>query len=896
MAFPAFPYSPLPIGVELTLSSGQHDITDDVDRAGLSITRGRSDESSQVGPGAFKFKVRNPTGTYSPRNPSGALYGEIGRNTPCLAYAELGSPRAVMPTGADYWSCPDAAALDVTGDIDLRVDIRPTTWRPSATAWIGILKSGAYGLWITTEGKMVMHWTDSTPTTHNVTSTVAIPAGSTGRKSIRATLDVNNGAAGHTVTFYLWSGGAWVQFGDPVITAGTTNIRAHTTALTALVTTELGVTSIYEVQVRNGIGGSLVANPIFTNQTSGTTSFSDGLGNTWTPTGQAKCWNRHYRVNAEVAEWPARWSEKGAPESFVEVDGAGVLRRLSQGQSPLRSALYRGCSTLSDLVSYWPCEDGDTATTVAGFDTTRAGQVYGDVDMAAYDGVPASEGLPELGNGRLTLKPNPSAITGELQVRFILNMPVAPANGTVLAKIYTTSSLAFFEIVYGTGDTLTVTANKDEATVLGTIGPVAWGSDLRQPLRMSLEATQNGANVDFAIATLLVGKTTGGVSGATTGVCTLGAPSTIYFNHALAALGDTAVGHVTAQSNITSLFDLSSQLNAYSGEAATTRISRLATENGIALEMIGAAGISSTCGPQLPAQLLDLLREAATIDGGILYEPDTGNTLAYRSLDSIGRQTPVTLAYVENQYRPLEPTEDDQGTRNDVTVTRSGAGSARAVDEDGPLGVTAVGRYDEDVTLNLHNDLDAVHQAQWRVNLGTVDDLRWPQVGFNLADPRILADPDLILTLAELDIGDRITITDLPEWLPPFPCDVIVQGISETITGASWAVVLNTSPAAPYDLAEADWATRWGNDTTTLASDVTTTATSWSVATTDLPLWTHADGDYDLIIGGEVVTVTNVTGASSPQTFTVVRSVNGVVKAHTAGDTIELYQPRRWSL
>jgi len=40
---------------------------------------------------------------------------------------------------------------------------------------------------------------------------------------------------------------------------------------------------------------------------------------------------------------------------------------------------------------------------------------------------------------------------------------------------------------------------------------------------------------------------------------------------------------------------------------------------------------------------------------------------------------------------------------------------------------------------------------------------------------------------------------------------------------------------------------------------------------------------------GERITVTNITGASGTQTFTVTRSANGVVKAQTAGTPLALY-------
>ncbi|MGW1035000.1 hypothetical protein ACWD4Z_22790 [Streptomyces antibioticus] len=78
-----------------------------------------------------------------------------------------------------------------------------------------------------------------------------------------------------------------------------------------------------------------------------------------------------------------------------------------------------------------------------------------------------------------------------------------------------------------------------------------------------------------------------------------------------------------------------------------------------------------------------------------------------------------------------------------------------------------------------------------------------------------------------------------------------------------------------------------------LASDVSATATSLSVETTLGPVWTQdpTHCPFDARLGGEVVTVLSVTGATSPQTWNVRRSVNGVVKAQRAGTSIRLARP-----
>jgi hypothetical protein len=48
---------------------------------------------------------------------------------------------------------------------------------------------------------------------------------------------------------------------------------------------------------------------------------------------------------------------------------------------------------------------------------------------------------------------------------------------------------------------------------------------------------------------------------------------------------------------------------------------------------------------------------------------------------------------------------------------------------------------------------------------------------------------------------------------------------------------------------------------------------------------------FDVSVGGEVMTVTKVAGGTSPQTFTVIRSVNGISKAQSAGTDVRLAHP-----
>jgi hypothetical protein len=190
-----------------------------------------------------------------------------------------------------YADTPDNAALDITGDIDLRADVT-TTWSGTQQALVSKYtvntNQRSYRLTVESNGRLrITRSTDGSGTT-TLTSTVAVPI-SSGRLAVRATLDVNNGAGGHTALFYTATSGMngpWVQLGDPVTVAGVITNFSGTAPLEVGSSNNGGLTrltgQIHAAQVRNGIAGAIVANPDFTAQAAGTTVFVDSAGRTWT--------------------------------------------------------------------------------------------------------------------------------------------------------------------------------------------------------------------------------------------------------------------------------------------------------------------------------------------------------------------------------------------------------------------------------------------------------------------------------------------------------------------------------------------------------------------------------------------------------------------------------------
>jgi hypothetical protein len=126
----------------------------------------------------------------------------------------------------------DTAALDVTGDITVVVAFKLDD--PTPTGSIVLVGKGAtYRIGMTSAGLLTFAWTNAggTPITRTGDEDFRpYMAGGT-IPYLAATLDVDNGAAGHDVRWWRsWTGaaGSWTQVGSTSTTAGTTTIQNST--------------------------------------------------------------------------------------------------------------------------------------------------------------------------------------------------------------------------------------------------------------------------------------------------------------------------------------------------------------------------------------------------------------------------------------------------------------------------------------------------------------------------------------------------------------------------------------------------------------------------------------------------------------------------------------------
>lgn len=611
---------------------------------------------------------------------------------------------------------------------------------------------------------------------------------------------------------------------------------------------------------------------------------------------------RLVRFVGEISAWPPKWST--AHDVTVPVQAAGILRRLNQGATPLQSTLRREFSSPSrtSIVAYWPLEDGANATEFASAMSGAAPMriTTAGVKPGAYSDYAASEALPTLDGGALSGVVPAYTPTGQTAARMVVAFPEqAPTVLTPLLTLHTTGSIRRWEILWHPAGTLAVRGRTATGVVVTLEG---WGEDLRGRLvHLGLDLVQTGSNVERRAYYLDAGRRGQGggflvFSSSGTHAGTVGRITNVVASGE--GLGDVAVGHVVLATSTAAYAATGNAMIAWAGETAGDRLLGLTNEEGVPFIYRGVLdAVPTRLGPQIPAALLDLIQSAADTDGGILYEQRDALGLVYRTRANLYTQAPaLTLDYSAQEVaEPFEPVDDDQGVTNDATIAREGGSSARAVLETGPLSILAppdgIGRYAQSTTLNLATDEQCKPWAWWRLHRGTWDAPRFPSVSVEVHTA-----PHLAAAVAAVDVGDRATVANPPDWLPPEQVEGLVMGYEEVLTPRTWDIEFTCSPGGPWLVATLDDEVygRADTDGSRLATAATATGSTLDVQTTAGPTWTTAPAEFpfDVALGGEAVTVTAITDISAGrQRFTVNRAVNGVTKAHPTGTLLGLAHP-----
>jgi len=904
---------------------------------GVLITRGASDQQGAITPSASDFEVNNRDGVFSNRNPSSVLYGKFPRYTKVRhsipnAAGNLDSyVRFLQPNNAGTLSTTDKAGIEFAGDIDIRFEITPDTWTPVE----GFTICGRYQ--VTGNNRVWMVWLDylgrfvlrtSTNGTTTVDNTFAEwPATRYGRQAVRITLDVDSGGGNRTATLYYSDniGGTWTQHSQ-IVTAGTTSIYTSSTAPLevgnvgggAQITNQtMMYGKIHAFELRNGIDGTLVANMSAASRAVGDTSWSDGLGNTWDITGTARIGTDRIRHTGEIDVVDYRWDETGR-DAWMPLKSQGALNRLQETDAPAESPIYRNLIQYDQTAGYWPLEDGSSSTVVSSAAGTTSTSAL--VDCSFTGSVPTglygSSGSLKLNStsSYFTVEAAGRSSTGENTILFYFRLATSslPAANRLFAYIQTTGTIRRWEILIGPTGYQFIGYNSAGTAV--TTDSIAFGSGGNPNgfwVGMQLTLSQVGANVNYTwrwwgvlSGTFWVHALGGGTYAGTVGRAryfTAGALSDATFANA-------EVAHLIMTMDV---FSVNSTIfrdssNGYNGELAGVRAARLASEEGITLEIYGDVADTQAMGPQTSQEVYNLIEECVQIDGGLLFDLRDKFGMGFRTrVDIENRNCDGFTVPYSSSYLSATPafTEDGRYTKNIMTVSRPSGGSARATRTDGPLSISeppsGIGQRPGSVSLPGYSDSQVQRLAEFQVWLRTQDELRTPQLYFELHRNSVEASTLVAERIIAAHLGDWLTLTGLPSFVSPDDRKLMILGYSERFNGLQWEVAFNVITADGYRTPRLNFAVLADSGTTTLNAGISSSATTMVLKTpVTSQAWidsTNFASDFPLVVrlGGEVMTITalttpSVVGSDYQQTATVTRSQNGVQKSHSAGDVVEV--------
>ncbi len=889
---------------------------------GLQGTSGRSDYTRAY------VTLDNTDGRFSIRNQEGEYFGALQRNTQMRISKAYGTKTLQLQgdvqlegtnMSGDGVRTPLSDGLTIDGDLDVRIDLEPDSWRDEqmlagVSPPVSVISTWNFN--IRNDGRLQFTRDPISANVQNFESTIAVPQAS--RQAVRATLDVNNGAGGSTVTFYTSDtiSGSWTQLGDPVITtASTANNNYEGGALcVGHVGSEVerGIHGlVYHFELRDGIAGTLVTDIDFTALANGTHAFTDSNSNNWITVNNAVVSNRRYRFHGEVAEWPVAWDTTG---SWVEVSatGAGVQRRLERGASE-ESAMYRqntkgiiqdpgAFERFAEPFAYWPMEDGKNVFQIASAVPSGSAMTIsgGPPVFESNSDFHESKALPKLANAKFggKVSDNPS---GYADIRWIMNAPTAITAGANILNIYSSggsasNSVNRFSLDYEASNTWRLRGfdESDSGAVFRDSGNISV-TTVGEFLHAQLILDQNSLAVDWTLNVFDVYGTSVGGSSGSFAASIMGRPYRINVNDDdTVTMNEVYFGHLSLYGTDSPFF--ADPFNAWHYETAGARIKRLCAEEEIEFRYAGPLGDSAFLGYQDIEGPFAVMSSAAVSDHGYLIDPLDAFGIEYKTVRSTMNQVAhLTLSYTGNELSgELLPVADDSYIVNDYTASRGDAGSARFRLTTGALSVnpppTGVGEYADSQSFSLAHEGQCVDIASWNVHQGTLDEDHFPRIEVALENLRVSASSTLTESILKIDVGDRVDITNTPDFLPSEDIRQIVIGYEEWFDNFQHNLKLNTIPERAFETAGYDSDDRFAPDGSTLYQDVTAAASTIEVVNQTGQPWSDTATDFDIVINGERMTVTsvvNVTAYYSTDSFNRANSTTSL--GSTDGGTVQAW-------
>ena len=600
-------------------------------------------------------------------------------------------------------------------------------------------------------------------------------------------------------------------------------------------------------------------------------------------------------LTALVTGWPLQ-PLAGPRVVRVPITAVGRLRWLQRTGRVVQSPMSRTIASSSPTV-WWPLEDvtgaSQGASGVAGGSPMTTGSVNS-VVFGSVAGTGGTAALPDFSSGG-TLNGQIWTSATSWRLEFVLKCPSVSVGGfatalQIMPAAATGSPIDLWE--FG------VNNPADGGGYLQWSADGGSTSDIRSTNVTLDDDAWHHVRIDFSTSagSYKAIVTIDGVSALTwTTARDYTPPRGIHPGGAFGSSNISSLGQLAIWAPWAGTVNTFSAFSGYAGETAAARVARVCLENGIPVTVIPSTDPAQPMGAQGVDTPWNILAACATADNGTIHDAGPLGRLVYSSgAYRYNQAAQMTVTYNLSQINDgLAGTYDDQDLVNGWTYQRTGGSSATYDDVDSEA---IEGVLVSQETVNAFSDAQLTDMASFRTHLTTFDAFRMPSIGINLR-----RSPEKAQSLLALTIPARLDPVGLPSPYPPDQMIQFIEGWSAELDKDRWLVDFVCRPYGPWVMGVYD-TSKYDSGSSTLNSSVAKGAggdsVALSVATADPgDLWTLDSNEWTVGVrgplyvyfDGEVGQVTNITGATSPQTITVTRGVNGVAIFHPAGREVHVY-------
>ena len=653
-----------------------------------------------------------------------------------------------------------------------------------------------------------------------------------------------------------------------------------------------------------------------------------------------------YRFWGEIPSFSPTRDSTGTMKA-VPVTAAGLGQRMQAGTRTLSSALTVAMDGLSEdgdiePVAHWPMEDAAGSTQFGNLREGGAALITGDVAPASYtfNGPFGSTAVPVLNNGGQISGTFPATVLetdgsgGSIwQYQFLAVIPSKLSANTTFLDIGVNDSggdhVVRFQVQWdntfkiltlrpfdNTGTQLTGAAidfGSSPATAAALYDkPAIYGISIYQSTPGGLVAQQFSAfRPGFPSA---VGSGSNVIGAGLTTVMMLPQSWRAYGTSVNAGWSFSHAAYYTDPD----LFTAANQqgnanaVDGYDGELSGTRMVRLSKQVNIPFELIGDADDTNPCGAQPQGTYFSVMQTTADVDQGVLREGRALFGFEYVTRTALLNQdSQVSFNHGQGSgngdLESFQVIDDDRTVRNRIVARRTGGAFAVAEITDGPTSIAeppdGIGIYPEDQSWNVSTDDQLFAFAGWRAHRLGWDEARYPASAIWRERDAIADVPALSTATLAQDIGDRYTITEPPNDLPPDDIKLMTQGYEELLANFEHRITLDGTAAKPYDVWEADGADTRTTDDHTIKTTVDTTATSWDIINNNKGIQLVTDNAQDgwyWMVEGELVQVTDVAppdisfvGVGTASTGSSGSRTPGLPASVAAGDLVLIFASTR---